>query len=65
MPNPRLTVRVPQNLYQQLPTDERERSALLLRLLEAHYNPTKPEDEIAVLKARVDALERKLQSWCQ
>jgi hypothetical protein len=60
MPNPRVTVRVPQNIYDQLPTDERERSRLLLRLMEEYYNPKNPESELANLKVRVEALERKL-----
>lgn len=60
MPNPRVTVRVPQNIYDQLPTDERERSQLLKRLLEEYYNPKNPENELANLKVRVEALERRL-----
>ncbi len=62
MPNPRVTVRVPQNIYEQLPTDERERSRLLLRLMEEYYNPKNPESELANLKVRVEALERRLDN---
>jgi len=60
MPNPRVTVRVPQNIYDQLPTDDRERSSLLKRLLEEYYNPKNPESELVNLKVRVKVLERRL-----
>jgi capsule polysaccharide export protein KpsE/RkpR len=60
MPNPRITFRCPEPIYSQLPQNEKERSQLLLNLLESHYNPTKPEDRITMLTARVEALEKRL-----
>jgi len=60
MPNPRVTVRVPQEIYDQLPTDERERSQLLKRLLEEYFHPVDPEDRITQLERRVGAMERRL-----
>jgi len=60
MPNPRVTVRVPQEIYDQLPTDERERSQLLKRLLEEYFNPVDAEDRITQLERRVGAMERRL-----
>lgn len=60
MPNPRVTVRLPQNIYEQLPADERERSAFLLEAIAQKLNPPTPEDEISQLKRRVERLERQL-----
>ena len=60
MPNPRVTVRVPQNIYDQLPTDERERSRLLLKLLHEHYNPTSAEAKLTDLQVRVEQLEHRI-----
>lgn len=57
-------MRVLQNIYAQLPTDERERSRLLLRLMEDYYNQKNPESELAKLKVRVKALERRFgEKW--
>jgi metal-responsive CopG/Arc/MetJ family transcriptional regulator len=61
MANPRITFRIPEDLYRQLPTDDRERSALIRRLLEDYLNPRNPESELANLKARVERLERQNQ----
>jgi flagellar biosynthesis chaperone FliJ len=60
MPNPRVTVRVPQNLYNQLPTDERERSTLLLQLLNDYYNPPEPAAQLAKMQQQIDALEQAI-----
>jgi ubiquinone biosynthesis protein UbiJ len=43
-----------------LPKDERERSQLIIELLQRHCNPADLEDEVARLKARVEVLERKM-----
>ena len=59
MPNPRLSFRIPPELFEKLPTDADERSQLLKRLLEEYCNPKKPESELAELKVRVEALERR------
>jgi hypothetical protein len=60
MPNPRVTVRLPENIYSQLPTDERERSTFLIEAITQKLNPPAPEDELAQLKRRVESLERRL-----
>jgi DNA repair photolyase len=60
MPNPRVTIRVPQNIYEQLPSDEKERSAFLLEAIQAKLNPPDPEDELAQLKRRVEVLEKQV-----
>ena len=59
MPNPRIQFRVSPELFEQLPTDADERSQLLKQLLENHYHPKNPESELAELKLRVEALERR------
>ena len=46
-------------ILEQLPSNPDERSQLLKRLLEEYYNPKKPESELANLKLRVEALERR------
>lgn len=53
MPNPRVTFRCPEDIYQQLPADERERSRLLLQLLNEHFNPRTPEDKLAQLEYQI------------
>lgn len=60
MPNPRVTVRFPVELYQQLPTDERERSRLIIEAVQSKLNPPEPEDEVSILKGRVEAIEKRL-----
>lgn len=62
MPNPRITVRVPQNIYEQLPSDEKERSAFLLEAINAKLNPPTPEDELAQLKQRLQQVEVTMQA---
>jgi len=59
MPNPRIQFRIPTELFEQLPSNPNERSHLLKRLLEEHYNPKNPESDLANLKVRVEALERR------
>jgi prefoldin subunit 5 len=58
--NPRLQVRVPRSLYAQLPTDEKERSRLVLKLLEDYYNPVSADAAIANLRVRIEQLEHRL-----
>ena len=60
MPNPRIQFRIPTELFEQLPSNADERSQLLKRLLEEHYSPKNPESDLANLKVRVEALERRL-----
>lgn len=57
MPNPRLSVRMPQQLYEQLPADEKERSALIIRLIEGHLKPANPEDRLTQLERKFTTLE--------
>ncbi len=59
MPNPRISFRVSPQILEQLPSNPDERSQLLKRLLDEHFNPKKPECELAELKLRVEALERR------
>ncbi|MBF2045949.1 MAG: hypothetical protein EDM05_042585 [Leptolyngbya sp. IPPAS B-1204] len=65
MPNPRITVRIPQNIYEQLPSDEKERSAFLLEAIQAKLNPPNPEDELAQLKQRLQQVEVMMQAMKQ
>lgn len=60
MPNPRIQLRVPQNIYEQLPTDERDRSLFIQEAISAKLNPPTPEAEIEQLRRRVEAIERQL-----
>lgn len=62
MPNPRITVRVPQNIYEQLPSDEKERSAFLIEAIQAKLNPPDPEDELGQLKQRLQQVEVMMQA---
>ena len=48
-------------ILEQLPSNPDERSQLLKQLLEEHYHPKKPESELAELKLRVEALERRVR----
>jgi hypothetical protein len=57
MPNPRVTVRVPQNIYNALPANPEERSAFLLEAITAKLNPPEPEDELAKVKRQLASLE--------
>lgn len=58
MANPRVTFRCPPDLYAKLPDDERERSALILALLQRHYEqPQDAEQAIAQLQQKVKVLE--------
>jgi polyhydroxyalkanoate synthesis regulator phasin len=61
MPNPRLTVRIPEPLEAKLPADSKERSALVLELLERHFDPQTPEDRITRLERRIEQLEARLK----
>jgi len=61
MPNPRLTVRIPEELEAKLPADSKERSALILELLKRHFDPQTPEDRIARLERRIEQLESRLK----
>jgi hypothetical protein len=62
MPNPRITFRCPEHLYSRLPEDERERSQLLLRLLEQHYDPSDLAAQIERHEQRITALEERLKN---
>jgi hypothetical protein len=44
----------------QLPQDEKERSQFVLEALLQKLNPPTPENELAQLKRRVEALEKRL-----
>jgi predicted transcriptional regulator len=64
MPNPLLSVRLSPELNDLLQQKESEtgmsRSSLTIAALEAFLKPPSPEDELARLKMRVEALERQL-----
>jgi hypothetical protein len=60
MPNPRITVRVPKTIYEQLPTNADERSAFVLAAIQTKLNPPTPEDELSQLRRRVERLEQRL-----
>ncbi len=61
MPNKRLTVRIPEDIDAKLPADSRERSALVLELLQRHFDPQTPEDRITQLEQRIEQLEARLK----
>lgn len=48
---------MPQQLYAQLPADEKERSALIIRLIEGHLKPANPEDRLTQLERKFTTLE--------
>jgi hypothetical protein len=60
MPNPRVTFRLEPEYYDQLPSDDRERSLLLKQLVVRYLAPESPEDKLSVLERRVSELERRL-----
>jgi uncharacterized lipoprotein len=62
MPNPRITFRLPQNIYDQLPTDAEARSAFVLEAIQAKLNPPAPEDEMAQLNRRLQQVEVMMQA---
>lgn len=62
MPNPRVTVRVPQNIYEQLPADSEQRSAFVLEAIQAKLSPPEPADELAQLKQRLQQVETMMQA---
>ncbi|NJO74942.1 MAG: hypothetical protein HC833_14960 [Leptolyngbyaceae cyanobacterium RM1_406_9] len=60
MPNPLLSVRIPPELDELLPTDRGERSRVAIEALKSYLQPPDPQDELENLKRRVEALERRL-----
>ncbi|MBD2057797.1 hypothetical protein H6F88_17520 [Oculatella sp. FACHB-28] len=60
MPNPLLSVRIPPEIDELLPTDRGERSRMAIEALKAYLQPLDPQDELENLKRRVEALERRL-----
>jgi hypothetical protein len=60
MPNPLLSVRIPQDLADLLPQERGERSRIAIEALRAYLQPTDPKDVVEDLRRRVEALERRL-----
>jgi hypothetical protein len=50
MPNPRITMRVPVEIYDQLPAKSEARSQWLLDAIQQKLNPPQPQDELAQIK---------------
>ena len=60
MPNPRLSLRIPPDLMERLPQNEKERSQFVIDALLQKLEPATPEDELAQVKRRLEVLERRL-----
>ncbi|MBW4474736.1 MAG: ribbon-helix-helix protein, CopG family [Stenomitos rutilans HA7619-LM2] len=62
--NPLLSVRLPSDLHerleQKIEASGESKSDIAIAALTAYLIPPTPEDEVAQLKRRVDALERRI-----
>lgn len=62
MANPLLSVRIPPELEDLLPTDRGQRSRVTIEALKAYLQPSNPEDKLSALERRVAELERRLNT---
>ena len=60
MPNPLLSVRIPNDLEQLLPTNRGERSRTTIEALRAFLAPD-PENELISIKRRLSDVEKQLE----
>ena len=60
MPNPLLSVRIPSDLEQLLPTDRGERLRTAIEALRAFLAPD-PENELISIKRRLSDVEKQLE----
>ena len=60
MPNPLLSVRIPNDIEQLLPTNRGERSRTTIEALRAFLTPD-PENELISIKRRLSDVEKQLE----
>jgi hypothetical protein len=65
MPNPRITFRVPTEIYDQLPSDAEARSEWLLDAIKQKLSPPEPEDELGKVKRQLQNLDAIVQAMRQ
>lgn len=61
MPNPRISFRIPEEIYQQLPDNPEARSRFCLEAILYKLHPPKPEDELGKVKQQIANLEVAVQ----
>lgn len=62
MPNQLLSVRIPPEIDELLPSDRGQRSKAVIEALRQYLTPSNPEDDLSMVKQRLLKIEQELSA---